>query len=82
MRDNQWAAHQAARRGRCEKRAAPVHRAAALHPGECAAEGGNWIYEVKHDGYRLLAAPVRGEVRLFTRTWEGLDGEAAAWSRP
>ena len=31
-------------------------------------QGGNWIYEVKHDGYRLLARLSGGEVRLFTRT--------------
>ena len=29
---------------------------------------GNWIYEVKHDGYRLLARLSGGEVRLFTRS--------------
>src|SRR6267143_2072790 len=31
-------------------------------------KGGNWIYEVKHDGYRLLARLSGGEVRLFTRS--------------
>jgi bifunctional non-homologous end joining protein LigD len=30
---------------------------------------GNWVYEVKHDGYRMLARfDARGEVRLFTRS--------------
>ena len=28
---------------------------------------GDWVYEVKHDGYRLLARLAKGEVRLFTR---------------
>ena len=29
---------------------------------------GNWVYEVKHDGYRMLAKFHEGEVRLFTRS--------------
>jgi bifunctional non-homologous end joining protein LigD len=29
---------------------------------------GNWLYEVKHDGYRMLALLRDGEVKLFTRT--------------
>ncbi|KUM42933.1 DNA ligase D [Pseudomonas sp. EpS/L25] len=29
---------------------------------------GNWLYEVKYDGYRLLARIVDGEVHLFTRS--------------
>ncbi|HKU46208.1 MAG TPA: DNA ligase D [Burkholderiales bacterium] len=35
--------------------------------------GGDWLYEVKHDGYRMLAR-ISGEVRLFTRSgndWTG-----------
>jgi bifunctional non-homologous end joining protein LigD len=32
---------------------------------------GNWIYEVKHDGYRMLARVSGKNVRLYTRT--GLD---------
>jgi bifunctional non-homologous end joining protein LigD len=28
---------------------------------------GNWVYEVKYDGYRLLAKLTKGDVRLFTR---------------
>jgi bifunctional non-homologous end joining protein LigD len=30
--------------------------------------GGDWIYEVKHDGYRILARLSGGEARLFSRT--------------
>jgi bifunctional non-homologous end joining protein LigD len=30
--------------------------------------GGDWVYEVKHDGYRMLARLSNGEVRLFTRS--------------
>jgi bifunctional non-homologous end joining protein LigD len=35
---------------------------------------GDWVYEVKHDGYRMLARLAGGEVRLFTRSgrdWTG-----------
>jgi bifunctional non-homologous end joining protein LigD len=30
--------------------------------------GGDWVYEVKHDGYRMLARFSDGEVGLFTRS--------------
>jgi bifunctional non-homologous end joining protein LigD len=30
--------------------------------------GGNWLYEVKHDGYRMLARFSGGEVRVYTRS--------------
>ncbi len=30
--------------------------------------GGEWIYEVKHDGYRMLARLTRRDARLFTRS--------------
>jgi ATP-dependent DNA ligase len=29
--------------------------------------GPQWIYEIKHDGYRLIARKQDGRVRLFTR---------------
>lgn len=28
---------------------------------------GKWLYEIKYDGYRILARVLKGEVRLFTR---------------
>jgi bifunctional non-homologous end joining protein LigD len=31
-------------------------------------KGGDWIYEVKHDGYRVLARFSNKELRLFTRS--------------
>lgn len=31
-------------------------------------KGGAWVYEVKYDGYRMLAQIAAGRVRLFTRT--------------
>src|SRR5687768_1452628 len=31
-------------------------------------KGGDWVYEVKHDGYRMLARIARREVKLFTRS--------------
>lgn len=44
--------------------------------------GDNWVYEVKLDGYRAIAAASGDEVRIFTRNghdWTGkFDGIAAA----
>ena len=38
-------------------------------PPERAASGAQgWIYEVKHDGYRILARLARRDARLFTRS--------------
>jgi bifunctional non-homologous end joining protein LigD len=34
-------------------------------------EGGDWLHEIKYDGYRMHARIDRGEIRLLTRT--GLD---------
>ena len=31
-------------------------------------KSGDWVYEVKHDGYRMLARIAGAEVRLFTRS--------------
>jgi bifunctional non-homologous end joining protein LigD len=37
----------------------------------CSADdppiGGNWIHEIKHDGYRLMVRRGSGSVRLLTR---------------
>src|SRR5438270_6543674 len=46
---------------------------------------GDWIYEVKHDGYRMLARLAKRDARLFTRSgkdWtERLSSLAAALKR-
>ena len=41
---------------------------------EKAPEGGEWLHEIKYDGYRLFARIERGTVRLITRS--GLDWTA------
>jgi ATP-dependent DNA ligase len=36
-----------------------------------APSGEQWVHEVKHDGYRLMARKVDGRVRLYTK--QGYD---------
>src|SRR5437868_6153534 len=36
-----------------------------------APQGGQWIHEIKHDGYRLLVRKTDSQVRIFTR--QGYD---------
>jgi len=40
-------------------------------PSDKAPDGGNWVHEIKFDGYRIQARLDRGKVKLFTR--KGLD---------
>jgi bifunctional non-homologous end joining protein LigD len=46
---------------------------------------GNWWYEIKYDGYRILSRVINGDVRLFTRNghdWtKKLPKQAAALAR-
>ena len=43
-------------------------------PSRRARHAGEWVYEVKHDGYRMLARFDDGDApRLFTRTRQRLD---------
>ena len=35
---------------------------------------GEWLYEVKHDGYRMLARLTKGDARLFTRSGKDWSG--------
>jgi len=66
MRDNQWLL---IKRRDAAKSELPRFIAPQLATLVSAPpQGGQWIYEVKHDGYRLLARLSGGEVRLFTRT--------------
>ena len=37
-------------------------------------KSGDWLYEVKHDGYRMLARCSSGQVRLFTRSGKDWTG--------
>src|SRR5437879_9657958 len=62
MRDDQWLLIK--RRDELPRFIAPQLATLVSAP----PKGGNWLYEVKHDGYRLLARLSGGEVRLFTRT--------------
>jgi bifunctional non-homologous end joining protein LigD len=36
-------------------------------PADRPPSGSNWIHEIKHDGYRLMARRDAAGVRLFTR---------------
>ncbi|HEY3911481.1 MAG TPA: DNA ligase D [Stellaceae bacterium] len=40
-------------------------------PADAAPDGPQWLHEIKHDGYRLIARIAIGEARLLTRN--GLD---------
>ena len=42
-----------------------------------APSGEQWVHEVKHDGYRLLARKLDGRVRLYTK--QGYDW---SWNYP
>jgi bifunctional non-homologous end joining protein LigD len=43
-------------------------------PADRVPIGGAWVYELKYDGYRIVAAANRAEVRLYNR--RGLDWTA------
>jgi bifunctional non-homologous end joining protein LigD len=43
-------------------------------PADCPPSGSNWIHEIKHDGYRLMARRDATGVRLLTRN--GYDWSA------
>jgi bifunctional non-homologous end joining protein LigD len=58
----------AARPKAATKRAMPDRLAPQLATlVDTPPDGGEWLHEIKHDGYRLLARIERGEVRLLTR---------------
>ncbi len=41
-------------------------------------EGAQWLYEIKHDGYRILARIAAGKVRLFSRNGKDWTRRLAA----
>lgn len=41
-------------------------------------QGDNWVFEMKYDGYRCLAAIAGGDVQLFTRTGKDWSEQFAA----
>ncbi|MGP1613940.1 MAG: DNA ligase D, partial [Pollutimonas bauzanensis] len=45
------------------------------------ADPGQWLYEIKFDGYRLLARIQGGEVQLFTRNGNDWTGKLAGLAR-
>lgn len=50
---------------------ADLHRTHASRTGTGSADGGNWTYEAKLDGYRCLAAKRRNGVALWSRRGNG-----------
>jgi bifunctional non-homologous end joining protein LigD len=45
-------------------------------------EGGEWVFEIKYDGYRCLAAIAGNAVRLYTRTGKDWTSQFAAIAPP
>jgi bifunctional non-homologous end joining protein LigD len=41
--------------------------------------GSNWIHEIKHDGYRLMARRDSGGIRLLTRRGHDWAARAIRW---
>ena len=54
---------------------APMLATLVAEPPPATKNAGEWVYEVKHDGYRMLAQfDAKGAVRIFTRSgndWTG-----------
>jgi bifunctional non-homologous end joining protein LigD len=56
-----------ARRAELPQFVAPMLATLVTEPPPAGKKRGEWVYEVKHDGYRMMARLDRG-VRLFTRS--------------
>jgi ATP-dependent DNA ligase len=56
------------------------------HPSSPAADkppsGSNWVHEIKHDGYRLMARRDPVGIRLLTRNGNDRANRFRSWSRP
>ncbi len=44
-----------------------LHRALPPHRATVAPSGPDWVYEIKHDGYRLMVRKRDNRVRIYTR---------------
>ena len=56
----------------------PRRKAAFIEPMDCApvtklADGPQWVYEIKLDGYRAIAVKADGRVNLFSRRRKSFD---------
>jgi ATP-dependent DNA ligase len=49
-------------------------------PADRPPSGSDWIHEIKHDGFRIIARKKGAQVRLYSRP--GNDFEALARLRP
>jgi len=44
-----------------------VHRAVPPNQNRYAASGSQWLHEIKHDGFRIIARKNGERVRLYSR---------------
>ena len=51
-------------------------------PADNPPSGSNWIYEIKHDGFRLMARRDPVGIRLITRRGNDWTTRYPLWSRP
>lgn len=83
-RDNEWSSARNDRRSELpDPTSLPGARKAALPKQprpllptlvDSAPEGGDWLHEIKLDGYRLLARLEKGQVQLLTRSGQDWAG--------
>ena len=50
-------------------------------PGDCPPIGGEWIHEIKHDGFRMMVRRDASGVRLLTRNGKDVGGPLAVLDR-
>src|SRR5205823_4502318 len=44
-----------------------AHRAVSFHQNQQAASGNQWLHEIKHDGFRVIARKNGVQVKLYSR---------------